>query len=96
MRPIFVAAFPAFGGRGGPCGIALEPGANVVVIKLLGPKQAGKALPHDRLGIGRKSFWNARFVELLRFFLTPSEERVKASRKIIGAGNTLGALGMSR
>ena len=48
VRPIVIAPFLAFRRRRRLAGIAIEPGAHVVVIALLGPQHARERLPHAR------------------------------------------------
>ncbi len=52
MRPFAVAAVLAFGGRRRLGGIAVEPFADVVVVKLLAPDHAGECLALDVAGVG--------------------------------------------
>src|SRR5215472_52795 len=95
MRPILVAAVPTLIGRLRPGGIALQPGMDVIVIKLLGPEHASEGLAHAGLGIGRKIFRIARFVEFVGFLLTRGEERVESGSEVVGAGNVFASFGVT-
>src|SRR6266436_1621555 len=95
MRPILVAAVPALRRWRGTGGIALQPGLNVVMIKLLRPQHPGKRLPHDRFGIVGELFGDSCSVKLFGFFLARHEQAVESSIKVVSAGNAFGALGFA-
>ena len=94
MRPILVAAVPALRRRRGTGGVAFEPRAHVVVIKLLVPEHPRQGLPHDSLGIDRQVLRDARGVKFFGFFLALREEAVESRAEVVGAGNAFGTFGV--
>src|SRR5260370_8440939 len=87
-------------GRGGVRGDggggnAFDAGVPVVVIKLFGPEDAGKRLPHDGFRIRRKFRGNARGVKLFGLLLARRGEAVETSGKVVRGGYAFGALGVA-
>ena len=65
VPPFVVAAVPALGGRRRKCRVAVQPVAHHVVVKLLGPEQAGEGLPHHGARIVGKIARGHRGVEFV-------------------------------
>ena len=68
IGPLLIAALLARFRRPRSGGIALEPGANVEMIKLLGPEQAGERLPLNIPSVLRNILGSPHRVELVGFF----------------------------
>ncbi len=83
VSPLVIAAFRALRGRGRIARIALQPVLDHVVIELLGPQHAGKALAHDVLRVRRKILRNDRRVELVGFALAESKRLVEAGKGVL-------------
>src|SRR5690348_15244560 len=94
MRPFLVATFPALGWWRRSGGIAFEPGTDIKMIELLGPKQTGERLAHHCFCVVGKFGRHARSVKLVSFFLAKREETLKPIGKVIGGGDFRGALGV--
>ena len=82
MSPLVIAALAAFRGWGRIAGIALQPVFDDVVIKLLRPQHAGKALAHDVLCIRRKILRYDGGVELVGLALAESKYLVEAGKGV--------------
>ena len=65
MGPVVISALKPFLRRRRLCGIAREPRAHVVVVELLRPKHAGKALAHDVATVRRHRLRNDVAIELV-------------------------------
>src|SRR5438128_982509 len=83
MGPLVVATLAALLRRGRIARVTLEPVFDYVVVKLLGPQHAGKALTHDVLRIRRKVLGNNSGIELVGFVLAQSESLVEAGKRIL-------------
>src|SRR5712692_11328762 len=83
MVPLVVAAFQALPGWGRIARVTLQPVLDDVVIELLRPQHAGKALAHDILGIRRENLRNYGCVELIRFALAQCESPVEAVKRAL-------------
>ena len=67
MAPFMIAAVQPLTRRFGSIGIAFEPAAHVIVIKLFAPEKSRECLAHDVSLISRDVVGNYRAVEVIRF-----------------------------
>src|SRR6266403_4216350 len=81
MGPVVIPSLPALLGWGRMACVPLQPLLNYVMIKLLGPEHARKALAHHILRIRRQILGNHVCVELLRLMLAPRDDPVKIVKR---------------
>src|SRR2546425_3942748 len=84
MRPVLVAAVPAIFRRGGTGGVAFQPGAHVIMIKLLRPEHSSKSLTHDLFRVFGEVFRDAGRVEFFRLGDALGKESVKSGAEVVG------------
>ncbi len=77
-----IAPAVALAGRGRISGIALQPVFDYIVIKLLGPQHAGKALAHHVLRVRRKILRNHRGIKLICLALALGKGVVEAGKSV--------------
>src|SRR5712692_7043845 len=83
MGPLMVTAVPALLRRGRVGPVTLQPVLDDVVIELLGPQHARKALAHNILCIRGKVLRNDGGVKLIGFALTQRESLVETDKRIL-------------
>ena len=88
MRPLVVATVLSLGGRRWKSWVAFEPLLHHVVIKLFGPKQSCKRLPHDLSGVWGEGLGENCCVKFLRFALALCKDLIKlGSQGLFGRGH---------
>ena len=78
-----IATFRALRGWGRIARVALQPVFDHVVIELLGPQHARKALTHYVLRIRGKVLRNYRAIELVGFSLAESKRLVEVGKRVL-------------